>query len=351
MITTVALLLVVLTVAFLCYFETPGDRVTKILYWIFVALLWLIAAWRPVGVDKDSINYMMMYLNPAYGTESTTVEYSFKLIVQAVRFLFNDVRALFVIYAVLSIFVRGYALQKLSGHMLLGLLIWGCHFFVLHDMTQIRVAVSSAFLLLGIFFLTEKRRRAFLLCFLVALFFHYSALLMLPLVVLSGGRVGRREMYVLAGIIPLMYVLLLAGIDPILSLPIPYIQEKVEIYEKARQMGIMDENVNIFGATFMARVMVYYFVLWKYRFIVEKVPAVSVMVRVYAFSLCSFLLFSGFSIFAARISEFYGVVEIALLTTLVYAFRPPVVGRTLVVVYALFTLCFDLFNNHLLNMI
>lgn len=77
----------------------------------------------------------------------------------------------------------------------------------------------------------------------------------------------------------------------------------------------------------------------------------SILLRVYVFSLCSFLLFSGFSVFASRISEFYGVVEIALLTTLVYAFRPPVIGRTIVVLYALFTLCFDIFNNHLLNMI
>lgn len=351
MITIVSLFMVALTVAFLCYFETPGDKITKTLYWIFVVLMFLIAAFRPVGTDKDSMNYMLMYFNPAYGADSSTVEYSFKLIVQVVKFLFNDVRGLFVVYALLSIPLRAYVLEKLSGHVLLGLLIWVCHYFIFQDMTQIRVAVSSAFFLLGIFFLTEKRRWPFMGCFVAAMFFHYSSLLMLPLVLLSNRPVGRKERYVLLGVIPCMYVLLIAGIDPILSLPIPYIQEKVEIYEKMRDMGIMDDQVNVFGLTFLMRVLVFYFVLWKYRIIVEKVPSVSILLRVYVFSLCSFLLFSGFSVFASRISEFYGVVEIALLTTLVYAFRPPVIGRTIVVLYALFTLCFDIFNNHLLNMI
>ena len=351
MITTVSLFMVALTVAFLCYFETPGDKITKTLYWIFVVLMFLIAAFRPVGTDKDSMNYMLMYFNPAYGADSSTVEYSFKLIVQVVKFLFNDVRGLFVVYALLSIPLRAYVLEKLSGHVLLGLLIWVCHYFIFQDMTQIRVAVSSAFFLLGIFFLTEKRRWPFMGCFVAAMFFHYSSLLMLPLVLLSNRPIGRKERYVLLGVIPCMYVLLIAGIDPILSLPIPYIQEKVEIYEKMRDMGIMDDQVNVFGLTFLMRVLVFYFVLWKYRIIVEKEPSVSNLMRVYVFSLCSFLLFSGFSVFASRISEFYGVVEIALLTTLVYAFRPPVIGRTIVVLYALFTLCFDIFNNHLLNMI
>lgn len=351
MITIVSLFLVVLTVAFLCYFETPDDKVTKILYWTFVALLCLIAALRPVGVDKDSINYMLMYYDPTYGADSSTVEYSFKLIVKVVDFLFGDVRGLFVVYALLSIPLRAYVLQRFTGQILLGLLIWTCHYFVFQDMTQIRVAVSSAFFLLGIFFLAEKRRWPFMGCFVGALFFHYSSLLMLPLVLLSNRPVGRRERYVLLGVIPLMYVLLIAGIDPILSLPIPYIQEKVEIYEKMRDMGIMADDLNVFGLTFLMRVLVYYFVLWKYDIIVKKVPSVSLLLRVYVFSLCSFLLFSSFSVFASRISEFYGIVEIVLFATLVHAFRPPIIGRTIVVVYALFTLCFDLFNNHLLNMI
>lgn len=145
MITIVSLFLVVLTVAFLCYFETPDDKVTKILYWTFVALLCLIAALRPVGVDKDSINYMLMYYDPTYGADSSTVEYSFKLIVKVVDFLFGDVRGLFVVYALLSIPLRAYVLQRFTGQILLGLLIWACHYFVFQDMTQIRVAVSSAF--------------------------------------------------------------------------------------------------------------------------------------------------------------------------------------------------------------
>lgn len=205
--------MVALTVAFLCYFETPGDKITKTLYWIFVVLMFLIAAFRPVGTDKDSMNYMLMYFNPAYGADSSTVEYSFKLIVQVVKFLFNDVRGLFVVYALLSIPLRAYVLEKLSGHVLLGLLIWACHYFIFQDMTQIRVAVSSSFCLLGIFFLTERRRWPFMACFAVAMFFHYSSLLMLPLVLLSNRPLGRREMYVLMGVIPFMYVLLIAGID------------------------------------------------------------------------------------------------------------------------------------------
>lgn len=156
---------------------------------------------------------------------------------------------------------------------MLGLLIWVCHYFIFQDMTQIRVAVSSAFFLLGIFFLTEKRRWPFMGCFVAAMFFHYSSLLMLPLVLLSNRPVGRKERYVLLGVIPCMYVLLIAGIDPILSLPIPYIQEKVEIYEKMRDMGIMDDQVNVFGLTFLMRVLVFILCCGSIGLLSRKCPA------------------------------------------------------------------------------
>ena len=48
-------------------------------------------------------------------------------------------------------------------------------------------------------------------------------------------------------------------------LPIPYIEEKMEIYRSLQEQGLWDE-INVFNLVFLVKIVITYFLLWKCEF-------------------------------------------------------------------------------------
>ena len=76
------------------FFDQEKDIKTFLIYAACVVCLFLLAGFRPYGVDEDSMNYLSLY----YNAESELIEPSFFLISNTVSRVFNDPRGVFVIY-------------------------------------------------------------------------------------------------------------------------------------------------------------------------------------------------------------------------------------------------------------
>lgn len=339
--------LIALVLSFFVFFEDKKDIYTRGFFVAAALVLCLFAALRPIGADADSRTYAYLYEN----VRAEFIELSFVWIVQLVHVLFEDVRWLFVIYALLAIPVHIYGVFRLSPYILLSLLLWFAHYFLIQDYTQIRVAVSIGLWFVGLVYLGANKRLKYFFFVLLAIFFHYSAVAYLLPLFFSNKPLTLKGRFFLGGIIVFVYALYFAHIDLIVSLPIPYMQNKLDDYERMRDMGIMGDEINVFNVIFLFRVLLFFYFLLKYSRLVRHYPNATLLLKVYCCSLASYVGLASLPIVAGRICELYGVVEIILFPMLLKTIRPFAFGRLLLVIFALGLLSLNLWYNQLINFI
>lgn len=325
------LLLILILVAGFSFLENEKPATRFVVYASVVLVLVLMAGFRPVGIDKDSLQYYGYFL---YGANDY-VEPSFILISNITEFLFSDVRGVFLIYALLAIPLKCFAFTRLSNEFFLLLAVYLSNFYILHDLTQIRIGVSFAFIFIGFYHLTKGDRMKYFLMVLVATFFHYSAIVTLVLLFFRNKEL-KTWMLIILWLLPigtLAYGML--NIDIISLLPIDYLQERLEVYESLRDKGLAgDEKLNLLNAAIVLKLMVYYFLLWKYNIIKEKCNYLPLLLQSFAMSYLCLGLFSFLAVLGARVSEIFCFVEILMVPLIIHAFEPKWVGRLFILIYA-----------------
>lgn len=298
------------------------------LFYLFVILV-IVATFRPSNMS-DYSNYEYVFRTG----DDERMEPGFMGMVRFLKNFVYEPRFFFACFAILSIGIRLRAIQKLSPFISLSLLIYLSNVFVLHDMIQIRCAVASSLALFAFNYIYERNGKFFLLTCGLALLVHYSAVLMLPLWFLNVYKTQRLFFLFL---IPVSYVLAITGHlvgSYVQYVPIEVVQNLWATYDYATQHGL-DDGVNIFNILHLFRCALCMFLCYNINYISKYNGIAILLVKIYAISLASFILFSDISAFAFRISEFLQVVEILLLPMLVYKFKQRFIGKLVVVMIGL----------------
>ena len=332
------LFVVFILVLIVSIFDDGEDHVY--MKWSYIgalALLTLMVGFRPIGIDNDSATYLSYYESVDVGVVEL-VEPSFHLI-SAIARLLDSPQFIFIIYALLAIPLKGYAISKLSSCWFLSLAVWMNNYFILHECTQIRAAVVGAIFLYALYYLVEGRKKVYLGLVVISIFFHYSALILIPLVFFGTRPINlwwRSALF----IAPLFcYGVYMMGIDPITYIPVPFFQEKMEVYEMVRDKGIA-EAINVFNLMALFRLGAYYFILWKCDEIYKECGHIYLMLKIMCISICFYAFFGYMPAMAIRSSELFGVVDILILPTIMYAVKPEMVVKLVlaVVCIGLFTM-------------
>lgn len=157
-----------------------------ILWWFIIVILLLFAAFKPIGIDKDSQAYAQAILDTTSSHFKNIYlqrfEPSFYLIIYLSHLIFSDVvRGVFILYAVLAVFLKAYAIQKILGRSFFALFVYICLFYILHELTQIRAGVAIGIFLLSLDDIIQRKPGQYYLKTVIAILFHYSSLIMIPL--------------------------------------------------------------------------------------------------------------------------------------------------------------------------
>lgn len=302
---------------FSCIVAVFEEELFNIKWKIYIGigvLLVLFAAIRPIGMDNDSENYELYFVRYDHPLLVITVEYSFRIISKWFYHWFHDVHSIFLLYAILGLSLKFIAFKKLTPLPLLAVAVYIGNYYILHEFTQIRVGVASGLLLLAIKPLSERDYKKVLLLFSFAIFFHYSSIILLPLMLLSNKELTGKKKFIWASLIPIGYIFYFLNIN-ITSLPIPYISEKLDAYQGLKDQGYIDE-VNVFNLVFFVRIIIFFYILYMYDLIKEHNKYLPLMIKLMALSLFSFTALSSLPVLAFRISELYGIVEIILFTNI-----------------------------------
>ena len=337
----VNLFIVLFIILSLLVFQNFNEKSSKIIYIVIGAILVLIAGFRGEGVDKDYENYLYAFYNT-----DTILEFSFNSLSSIIKFFSDSPLFIFVFYAIIGVTVNLIAIKRITELYLLSLLVYFSWFFILHEMTQIRIGVSCAFLLLSIKPLFQRNTMSILLLFSMAVFFHYSALIILLLLFINPNNFDRNKWI---WIVPLGYLIHYLGFNLLSYLPISFLTEKIEIYEELNSSGLKGfSGINVSNPVYLSNIAIYYFLLFNIEKIYLRNKYVYLLLKIYGLALFMFTSLSFITVIASRYYEFFGVVQIILLPLIYYTFKRPQIAKLVIWVYTVFSLWVMLDYNQLI---
>lgn len=313
---------------------------------VLTVLLVLVAAFRPVGADKDSLVYEYNFNN--IETDVEGIEWSFIVISRLLKTMLDDVHVVFLLYALMSIPLKVYALHKHTGYYFLPMLLMMSNTYLLHDLTQIRVSVVMSVYLYALWLVYEGSRRKAVLMILGATVIHTSALLLLPMMFLGTGVMSKRSKW-LWGCVPIVaYAVFFIGGTMVASMDIPYVGDKIKAYQALSQLREMGD-VSIISVTLLIRLAVFYYILLFCDTVRSHVPTMPLIIKSMAVSVFMLMLLSPLATIAFRTSELFSIVDVVLFAGIVFTIKPRLLGRVLVAVIAILLFGSNVFLQELIS--
>lgn len=289
-------------------------------FFVVGAILVLFSGLRPIGLDPDSANYVVVLKSQLSEFSFLEKEPLYLLIIWLSKvFSNNDVGFFFLTFSLIGVSVKLYAILKVSKYQLLSLYLYICLYFVLHEMTQIRAGVASGLFLLSTKDYYDKKYGAFLIKILIASMFHYSSLCALVLLVLR-----RHTFSYFWVLLPFMgmaiyYLLSLNYIVFFSSYILPdVLYRKVAIYSSADVSNNLSE-INIFNIYYSSLLVLYCFYSLNFKCIRDSYDLY--LLKIFGVALFSFYSLASIPVLAFRISEFLNIVLIIFLANSLSVFK------------------------------
>jgi hypothetical protein len=323
---------------------------------ISAIILCCVATFRSEGVDKDSSGYIMLYnktIPIKYYIDSSEELFrqdpAFTIISSIVKYSLNDkVILLFMFFAVLGVFLKVIAIKQLSSFWLLSVLIYFSSYFILHEMTQIRIGVATGFLILSIPSIKDRKLAKFLSFVFLAALFHYSSLIFLPLYLVNPTKISIKK-YLIIMITPMFFPIANISIHKIFAVLGKYnpLTQRYFIYINLQSQGII-EKTNTFNVLILFNIIICFMLILKWKSLYEKNPYAVVLIKVYVLSIVLFYLFHDVGAFAFRFFEIFNVVQIIVIPFVIHFFRKGHIATIGVIICAAGLLSFNLFYAKLL---
>ena len=332
---------VLLSVLSLAPLQVRERRILSIL----IGLLLMGVAGLRAGITADYDSYLAKYNAFKAGDTDEGIEASYKIICDIVANTVDHFNGVLLIYAFLAILPLVYAIIVQTKSSLLVFPYFYSYYFFLHPMTQIREAVAATMLLMSLQFIKEKKLILFVIIILIGSFFHISLMLFLPFYfILNYVNLTLKTSFIclLIGVgIAQIHVLNLVlgynlGTDS-------YIIAKLYAHKGTIEAGFGERTAGVYILMIYAKLLFNFFLRYKEKTIAAHSGYFKIFLNLHFFGCLSYLILSDLHIVAGRVSELLCIVEIFLVPSLVYIFRPRVFGKILVLGICLFQLIITLY--------
>lgn len=321
-------------------------KTSKIAYIISLFVLIVIAAFRPATCCSDYTTYIDYY-DSVSDIPLTFLEPTFFVISWLSSVVFKSYIGIFIIYSILGVGLKGLAIVRLTKYYQVSLILYFGSFFLLHEMTQIRVGVASGILMLSIPYIQEKKPFKFLLLILVGCLFHYSLIIFSFCYFLNPNTISKK-IYIL--LIFAVYFLTISGLNIISFfqlIKLGFLSEKIETYQLLLEQGVFG-GITLLNPLLFLRISILIFFIINYEALLLRNKYSLIVTKIYAFSILSFISLSPLPVLAGRVSQLLGVVEILIVPYSIYLLKPKYISVFLVAFFALLIMYKQLYYSDLL---
>lgn len=288
------------------------------LLFALILLLALFAGLRGINVSRDYYNYRYIFENvydiTGDGLSYLTIfEPGFVVIIIFFRAIFEDnyVVIIMLFYAFSSLLLKIYAINRLSINPYLSILFYFSYYFLIHEMTQIRIGLASGIFLISLIPFLKGKRITFVCLILLATLLHYSAIFYLLLLIFKPTKFNK-AIYSLALVLSIIFAIvklpllnLLGNFDP------SNISGKLNSYVEISQNG--GATINIFNSLNICNILCcVYLILFvsKETFLKDSKLVLFLKCNILSIFLLSFL--AGVPTVSLRFSQLFGVAQIFL---------------------------------------
>jgi hypothetical protein len=323
-----------------CFFIFKKEN-TIINLLIFASLI-LIASLRLPYSTKDTSNYIYAFNSISDFSTFIRFEPTFVLITLVTKFMSFSWNFLFFVYASIAISIKFISIKKISNFYFVSIFVYISNFYILHELTQIRVGIATAILLSSIKPLYDRKAINFLIHITIAVLFHYSAFVFYILWFLNPFKLNK---YSLISILFFSYILVLNNITLTFLLKEVKISQFVKLFDfySSKNLSRQTNVVNIFNAFFIIRFFLCIYLICNYEYLSKINKYFILLIKIYVIGLTLFLLFSDFTIVSFRISELFLIVEIILFPLLIFLFRPQLISKFIPILISFIYLFLNIF--------
>ncbi len=302
-----------------------------------------VAAFKDVTIDADAAEYERMFYNNDDILIEISTEPTFIYISRFVLALGGSIAGLFFIYAAISIPLKIMVMQKMTPWIFSALVIYVARYYTLHDLVQIRAGAACAMLMITVYYLVNKQARLCAIFFIIALTFHYSSLVVLPILLIGNRKANKTVRYIMASIIPIGFAMAFLGKDIFSLVPASIVTGKVELY--SANAFTYDTIVPYKSGLTLIKCFIFYFFLYFYEFLSERIKYFPIMMYFEAASIFAILMFTTIPVLCTRLSELFGFLEPLLFICCIHCIKPQYLARILIALVGTFILIANMQNN------
>ncbi len=287
---------------------------------IFVGIsLISLAGFRGMDVSRDYLGYQYAFdhirdfLPDDTGGYFSVYEPGFigVVIFFKIFFIQNYGLAIMLFFASLSIAIKFFVFDRFAINPYLVILLYFSHYFILHEMTQIRIGFAISIFLLSLIFYFKNNYKAYTAMILLATLFHYSALLYLILLFIRKESFNR---VIYSG---LLFVSIFLGFAkmPLFNLvgdvfSIGGSSGKLNTYGAIIEYGLADD-IKVFNVVNLTKILCSIYLMFaipKYELITDK--KLIFFLKCNIISIFTLSLFSSLPSIAFRISDVFSVATV-----------------------------------------
>ena len=344
------LIIILLLVAVYLFIKTYNKgiyvQLSKKEFFYISSILILSIGLRGDGVDNDYSTYVAS-INRFLAISEPT----FLLIAAFIRLTDISVVLLFLIYAFIGVSCKMRVIHRVSSLPCVSLIIYLSNIILLQDINQIRAGAATAFFLLSIPYLAQRKLRKFSFCILVASLFHFSSLLYFILLFVDDEELTYRK-YIFWALLPIVgYAFYFVFDQSIIEMiPISVIRNKLLMYKKLQTYGVDGfAQINLFNPYFLFKLVIYYFLLEYYNILKDRNKDFTLYLKIFGISLFIFPALGAITpILGYRSSDLFACVEILLFFFFFSLFKGEKVQAFYLACYFVLLFSINIFYKHLI---
>ncbi|MFG0454074.1 EpsG family protein [Shewanella mangrovisoli] len=316
--------IIILVCSFFFIISNQRKITTLPIFFAYSCILIVFAGFNTLS--PDYLGYKTIALNVGnyddfYSGSSKQLhgDLTFYLISALVNSFHLDVQFVFIFIAFISVGITSYIIYKTSSVPIVSILLYSSHHYLNKDVIQIRAALSSALILLAIYFISKGRTFWGYSSYLTSFLSHSSAIVTVPPVLMSRLCPQKYVMKVFFAILIIAFTVNILGggffgVVPYFEFMLPvgvknYLNWDIYNYD----MGIL--NLSTVRAIFISLFLIYAY--GKFY----NTPSELILMWCYLFGTGLLIAFSDFAILSGRLSSILMSGEFIILVNAAYKMR------------------------------